>query len=136
MKEYNLVLSVPDDFDPEQLEVDLGYPEDVQIVREGFPDFEDKLISSIDVKKDTVGPNDVVRFVIEKDSYLCTDPSMVVRIKDMLEAKYGCPVIGYIGDLDLFVENADQAIDMLNGMIAKVKVRSAVGNSGKLILPN
>ena len=39
MKQYQITLDVPDDFDPEAMEIDLQYDGDITIASEGFQDF-------------------------------------------------------------------------------------------------
>lgn len=132
MKKYYFALEVPDDFNPEELDIDFKYKDDITVSREGFID--EDLLSKLNIKKDTVGENDVVRFTFPVDDTINYETLDLFR--EMLEYAYKCPVVGHADNLELFVENADKAIDMFNGMIAKIKVRAAVKSTTGIILPN
>lgn len=142
MKQYHITLNVPDDFNPEEMGLDLQYDGDITIAAEGFQDLTEayeKFLtdSKITIKKETVSEHDVVIFKVPKEVY--EDPgagTFLNILKQQLEATFKCPVVGYINDIDILVENADQAIDMFNSMIVKVKVRAATGVTNKIILSN
>jgi hypothetical protein len=105
------------------------------LVSESFKQF--LVENNIEIKKETVTDHDVVVFKFPQEALQMPDASTFLSIlREQIETTFGCPAIGFVNGIDILVENADQAVDMLNGMIAKVKVRSAVGNAGKIILPN
>ena len=136
---YQLTLEVPDDFNPEEMGIELSYKDEVTIVSEGFTlssdSTLDELLKSIEVKKETIDEHSVVIFKFPKAIMeLPEGPTVINMLKDRMESEFGCPAVGYLDDIDILVENADEAINMFNGMIAKVKVRSAVGNASKIIL--
>ena len=140
MKHYNITFEVPDDFNPEELELNASYKDAVEIFSEGFSDVVETIKSVVSDKlslnKITVSDNDVILFKVDKDCGLddYEFAGYLNAVKETIEETCKCPVIGFVGDIDLLVENADEAIDMLNGMIAKVKVRSAVKDTSKIIL--
>lgn len=142
MKQYHITLNVPDDFVPEEMGVDLQYKDEITIAAEGFQDLTEgyqKFLTNnkITAKKESASEHDVVIFKFPKEVY--GDPETITFLnilKQQLETTFGCPVVGFIDDIDILVENADQAIDMFNGMIAKIKVRAATGVTNKIILPN
>lgn len=115
MKEYYLALEVPDDFDPEQLGIELDYPEEVEIKSEGeldqLVDFE------IELKEKTENSVAVIKFPVEAG-----ESSRLVM--SVVENKLGIPAIGIVNDFNLLVENADEAVKMLEGMIQKIKSAS------------
>ena len=140
MKKYYIVLNVPDDFVPEEMGMEVTYPTDITIDKEGFGDYQSEIadiISNVELKKETITDKDIIVFKFPKEVLDNADAAEVLSLfKDNIEKSFGCPAVGYVNDVDILVENADQAIDMFNSMIAKIKVRSATGVSSKIILPN
>lgn len=140
MKQYRLTLNVPDNFNPEELAVDLGYKDDIQIVDEGFVDNKyseiiESTIKAASIEKKHADQNEVV--LVKFPNTCVDDPgfrTVLNILRQRLEETFDCPVVCYLNDLEILVENADQAIDMFNGMIAKIKVRSAVKETSKIIL--
>lgn len=62
-----------------------------------------------------------------------TDPSDATLIKDILKSEFpNNKVLGLTQDIDLLIENASDAVDMLEKMIAHIKVME--GNQKKIIL--
>ena len=115
MKEYYLALEVPDDFDPEQLGIELDYPEEVEIKSEGELD---QLIDfEVELKEKTENSVAVIKFPVEAGESSRLALSVV-------ENKFGIPAIGIVNDFNLLVENADEAVKMLEGMIQKIKSAS------------
>lgn len=115
MKEYYLALEVPDDFDPEQLGIELDYPEKVEIKSEGELD---QLIDfEVELKEKTENSVAVIKFPVEAG-----ESSRLVM--SVVENKFGIPAIGIVNDFNLLVENADEAVKMLEGMIQKIKSAS------------
>lgn len=136
---YQLTLEVPDNFKPEEMGIDLSYKDEITIVSEGFTlpsdSTLDELLKSIEVKKETIDEHSVVIFKFPKAIMELPDGPAIINIyKNKLETEFGCPAVGYLDDIDVLVENANQAIDMFNGMIAKIKVRAAVAPTSKIIL--
>lgn len=115
MKEYYLALEVPDDFDPEQLGIELDYPEGVEIKSEGELD---QLIDfEIELKEKTENSVAVIKFPVEAG-----ESSRLIM--SIVENKFGIPAIGLVNDFNLLIENADEAVKMLEGMIQKIKSAS------------
>ena len=138
MKKYYIALDVPYDFNPEELDIDIKYKDDINIAEEGFINGEslvEDLLNKVSIAKDTVGEHDVVRVTFPPQLHDYIDYESLNNWHKQLETAYKCPVIIYLDDLNVFVEEADKAIDMLNGMIAKIKVRSAVKQTSGIILP-
>lgn len=112
MKEYYLALEVPDDFDPEQLGIELDYPEGVEIKSEGELD---QLIDfEIELKEKTENSVAVIKFPVEAG-----ESSRLIM--SIVENKFGIPAIGLVNDFNLLIENAGEAVKMLEGMIQKIK---------------
>jgi len=140
MKQYQFTLSVPDDFNPEELAIELNYKDGIQITNEGFLNEQyseaiDSLIQSASIEKKSGDKNEVVLVKFPRDNVNNPEFGVVLdMLMQRLEEVLDCPVICYVDDLEILVENADQAIDMFNGMIAKIKVRAAVKETSKIIL--
>lgn len=63
-----------------------------------------------------------------------TDPSDAVLMKDTLKSEFpNNKVLGLTQDVDFLIENADDAVAMLEKMIAHIKVMD--GNQKKIVLP-
>ena len=133
MKTYTIALSVPDDFDPQKLGIDLSYDEDIEIKEEGFFDL-DQTKELITVFGREVTENSIVTFSFPPEAL--NDPIALNLIREQFEAQFGCPAVGYVNSIDLLVQNADDAIAMFEKMIAKVKTRAAVKDTAKIVLPN
>lgn len=125
MKTYTINLTVADDFDPSQLDVELSYPDDAGIQDEsegfGFSTVE-QAVKSIVVDNIDVSETSVVFFKFPSD----IDPGYITAIQKTLESSLGCTVIGLVNDIDLLVQNSAEAVKMLEGMIAKVKSKSII----------
>ena len=140
MKLYKITFEVPDDFNPDELELNASYKDEINISSERFVNAQkDEILQIIKDKctfeKATIGENDVIIFKFPKEALDLPDAmTYLTSIRTAIETNFGCPAVGFVGDIDVLVENADQAIDMFNGMIAKVKVRSAVKDTSKIIL--
>ena len=149
MKQYQVVFNVPENFDPDKLSLQASYevPEDagqMSIEEEGFVDEEQEISLSPELEtlikdktviiKDGANEHDVIRIMFSDDSNV--DAEGLQSIMKACEAMYHCPCICLSANIDVLVENADEAIKMLNGMIAKVKTRSAVKDTSGIILPN
>ena len=149
MKFVQIVLVVPDDFDPDKDIEGITFSEDcdvdsVEILKQ--EEVSEKLLSSQEVLqamldekvkmlKDQVDDHSIVRIMINPE-VPAVDPSILQRTMQVVEETYKCPCICLVDDMNLFVENADEAIKMLNGMIAKVKTRAAVKDTSGIVLPN
>ena len=135
MKEYQITLGVPDDFDPELLAMDISYKEDIDILSEGFIDEEsikskiESAMSKCEVKVPETHENDIVLLKFG-DNVTPEDAQTAVHY---IETQTQKPTIGFVKDIDVLFEHPDAAIEMLNKMIAKIKTRAAVSN--KIILP-
>ena len=147
MKQYQAVFNVPENFDPEKVELQATYGviEDaglMSIAEEGFVDGEQEITLTPELEqfvkdrtvilKDGSNENDVVRIMFDEGAD-AADLQMIVKV---CEAIYKCPCICLSANMEVFVENADEAIKMLNGMIAKIKTRAAVKDTSGIILPN
>lgn len=115
MKEYQITLQVPDDFDPEQLE--LGYPEDFEIVTEGE-------FSPLDYVEQVgkVEPDSVIIFRFPPG----IDPEFANWLQHHLESQFpDNKVVGIVGDLEIMIQNEAEAVKVLESMIEKVKSGAA-----------
>lgn len=149
MKLCYITMEVPDDFNiDEDIEgvqfVDSVDYEKVNVI--GCQELEPRQLTISDedskkfqelckIKKDEVNEHTVIRLMLPPN-FSDMDSAFFSQTKDLLEATYKCPVLIMVDDMDLLVENADTSIDMLNKMIAKIKVRSAVKDTSGIVLPN
>lgn len=125
---YQFRLDVPDDFDPEELSIELDYDGQITILDEGFVDVDKiakQLVDSAKLDKLEVAETSVVVFKFPS-SIAEVAPNFVQAIQNSLEAMLGCTVIGLVDDMDLLVQNSAEAIKMLEGMIAKIKSKSLI----------
>lgn len=147
MKQYRIILNVEDDFNPEEdLEgISLNCdPEKVEVAEEGFYTISDDVVpivqeflDSIEVLKEDVKETDVIRVTFPVEA--ASNPffsDIITSLKVSIENACKVPVICHVDNLEVMVENASDAIEMLNGMIAKVKTRAAVKDTSGIILPN
>lgn len=149
MKQYQILFDVPDNFVPEQLALQATYDDPeaantITISDEGFVDgnqaleLTDELKTFIEnhtvILKDGSNEHDVVRIMFSSNSNVELDQLQTVT--KVCEVVYQCPCICCTSDLDVLVENSDEAIKMLTGMIAKIKTRAAVKDTSGIILPN
>ena len=143
MKHYQITFNVPDDFNPDEMELNASYKDDITIFSEGFEDILSKMPEFLskyaNIDKLKVDEKDVILVYISKECYEAMPDSEIgiymSLIKKSLEDAFNCPVLVFVNDLEILVQNANQAIDMFNGMIAKVKVRAAINDTSKIILP-
>ena len=78
---------------------------------------------SIEIVAQSVDNGDVILFKYPSDVY----PEDALLIKDILQAEFPeHKVVGLTKDVDLLVENADEAVAMLEKMIAHIKISSTV----------
>lgn len=83
---------------------------------------------SIELLSQHVDEGDVILFKYPSD----VDPEDAVLMKDILQAEFPeHKVLGVTKDIDLLVENADEAVAMLEKMIAHIKISS---NRPKIVL--
>lgn len=83
---------------------------------------------SIELVSQSINEGDVILFKFPEG--LADD---AVYIKDVLQAEFpDHKVIGLTNDIDLFIQNADEAVDMLEKMIAHIKVTA--GTQKKIVL--
>ena len=150
MKQYQITFAVPDDFNPDELELNAGYKDEITICDESYVSEDSNAASflanisegllqfmkdnNIEISKESAGEHDVVVFKFPPEILQHAESSTYISlIRQQLEQAFGCLTIGIVNDIDLLVENADEAIKMLNGMLAKVKVRSAVKETTKIL---
>lgn len=131
MKQYQLTLSVPDDFDPEQLEIDLSYKDDIEIVNEGYTDDHeilDAITNTIEKKVDlsTLKVDGDIVVLFKFPGELTQFPTYINHLKEALELKTKKPVVGLLDNIDILVQNADESIKMLEEMAGKVKARALI----------
>ena len=152
MKQYQITFAVPDDFVPEEMELQAGYgsePGTIQLVEEGFvePDsmnvdetwekLKTLVQDKVNILVDNIPENAVVRITFPANIVSDDESSLLSlnALKNAVESTYKCPCICYTDSIDAMVENADQAIDMLNKMIAKIKTRYAVKDTSGIVIP-
>lgn len=122
MKQYTITFDVPDDFDPNELELTASYKSDIEISYEGFSDLASILKDKIELSNmGSVKDTDVVIFKLPVDMM-----GEAPYIHERLEAELGCKVLGLVNDTDVLVENQAEAIDMLNKMINTINLRSSI----------
>lgn len=131
MQDYQLVLNVPDDFDPLQLDVELSYPEaEIGIAREAFDvtvsELSKKIIENCKLDLTKITENSVVIFKFPQSLAVEAGPQFIKQIQLELEANLHCTVLGLVDDIDLLVENSAEAVKLLEGMLAKVKSKSII----------
>jgi len=123
MKHYQITFQVPDDFVPEDLELNVTYKDEIEIVQEGEVSVESLLANQINLTNQKREDGDVFLFKYPDKM----SPEFATAVKDYLaEALPDNTVIGLVDSIDLLVQNSDQAIEMLEQMINKVKTRSAI----------
>ena len=123
MKKYTLVFNVPDDFVPEEMDVNTSYKDDIELVYEGFANLEDSIknaVSGLDIKESSV-------VIFKFPEWACDCPEQVQSIKKYIEDTVPCKcVLGIVGDVDILVEDSASAIDMLKNMINVINLRSSI----------
>lgn len=128
MKQYQLTFEVPDDFNPEELEINVTYKDDIEIIDEGYRDFykniEDLITKKVSLLSENTGGDNVVIFKFPGE--LTQFPQYITHLKEVLELKTDKTVIGVLDNVDILVQNADDAIEMLEGMIGKIKARALI----------
>lgn len=151
MKKCYIELEVPDNFDPAadiegvqfSENVDLSETEVITCLNE-LPPVEIKPLTDDQVKRleelckvtvDEVSENSVIRVMVSPD-YSELDAQLLQQLLSTVEATYKRPAIILVNSLELMVENPEASVDMLNKMIAKIKVRSAVKDTSGIVLPN
>ena len=125
MKNYQVTLEVPDDFDPDKLDFDATYPEDIAVTGEGFFDMED-VLKSIDLENVKANQSNVVIFKYP-EAIADQGPMFPDILRSYLESKLeGCTVIGMIKDIDILITNSVEATKMLQGMIDKINSKAII----------
>lgn len=151
MKKCYIELEVPDNFDPAADIEGVQFSEDVDLSEtevitclDELPPVEIKPLTDDQAKKleelckviiDEVSENSVIRVMVSPD-YSELDAQLLQQLLNTVEATYKRPAIILVNSLELMVENPEASIDMLNKMIAKIKVRSAVKDTSGIVLPN
>lgn len=126
MKLYNLTLSVPDDFDPEQLELNMNYPDEINLSGEGFVSIED-ILSKCEIDVSKISESSVVIFRFPQE--LVDQPGGPEQLNDIkvyLESQLKCTVIGLTNNIELLVQNSAEAIQMLQGMMNKINSKAII----------
>ena len=125
MKNYQITLEVPDDFDPDKLDFDATYPEDIVVTGEGFFDMKD-VLKSIDLEHVKANQSNVVIFKYPEE-IADQAPMFPDILRSYLESKLeGCTVIGMIKDIDILIANSVEATKMLQGMIDKINSKAII----------
>lgn len=90
----------------------------------------DDLLTRVEVDPNTVKYNSVVIFKFPSDfSY-----SEMEQVKTYLQAQFStCTVVGVVNDMELLIQSPEDAIKLLEQMIAHIKI--CTGTSGKIVLP-
>lgn len=128
MKPYTITLDVPDDFDPELLEVELAYPSDnLEIKSEGFLSSEEltKTIDSMSIETVKLSPSNVVIVKFPADSNPEPTQYFLNILKDQFE-EIGCTFIAIVNDMDVLVQNSAEALKMLEMMKQKINSKSII----------
>lgn len=128
MKPYTITLDVPDDFDPELLEIILSYPSDgVKIKSEGFLSSEEltRAIDSLSIETAKLSSSNVVIVKFPSDS----DPEPTQYFLNILRDQFeetGCTFIAMVNDMDVLVQNSAEALKMLEMMKQKINSKSII----------
>lgn len=137
MKNYLFTLSVPDNFDPKQLSIDIQYPDEVEIVKEGFASDYTELLKDLNIEKLNLADKDVVIFKFKPTSALASDLVSLNIAGEYVEDTTSLPVLVLLDDdISVYAEEASTTIPMLEGMIAKIKARCKIQPQKKqIVLP-
>lgn len=85
---------------------------------------------SLDIKTINVAEDEVIIFRYDQES---VSPDDALLVRDMLQVEFpDNKVLGLTSDIDFLIENADAAVQMLEKMIAHIKVME--GNQKKIVL--
>ena len=134
MKKYQITFEVPDDFDPEELELEAKYKDNISVSDEGFvtatsEDLEKILEEKLTAVSERVSNGDVIilKYPIEVADELAHDNGMMLRnwMRE-IESKTGFPVLAMLDSIEFMVENKEESIKMLKAMIEKIEVRSSI----------
>lgn len=129
MKIYNIALAVSDNFDPEQLELNLNYPDEaIEIADEGFNNpskIVESFVAESELKQLQVNNQAVVLFRFPAE-LTQQNPYAAQLIKQELENILHCQVLGVTNDIEVLAQNSAEAIRMLQQMIDKVNSKSIV----------
>lgn len=123
MKTYQITFNVPDDFVPEEMELNVSYKDDIEIIGEGEVDISDELLSKTSLLPTKIEKGQVVIYKFPEDM----PPDISSLILKQLEANLpDNTIIGMVDNVDLLVQNSDDAVKMLEGMINKVSTRAKI----------
>lgn len=145
MKTYQITFAVPDNFDPDEMELNVGYKDELSICDEGFNSLSDSIDnflsnSGISLEEMKLKEDSVIIFKVPVDVANSMNQSELAvyfnMIKNGLEAATGKKVMGYIDNIDVLVKNANDAIEMFNGMIAKIRLMDSIKDTTGIIVPN
>lgn len=145
MKTYQITFAVPDNFDPDEMELNVGYKYELSICDEGFNSLSDSIDnflsnSGISLEEMKLKEDSVIIFKVPVDVANSMNQSELAvyfnMIKNGLEAATGKKVMGYIDNIDVLVKNANDAIEMFNGMIAKIRLMDSIKDTTGIIVPN
>ena len=132
MKQYTITFDVPDDFNPDEMALNVQYPAEIALADEGFFNMEELIKEKIKVSEIKPEEGKVILFTFPSER---VGVENLTKMRDTLETVTGLPAIGYISDFDVLVQQADEAINMFNGMIAKLKLHSAVKETSEIVIP-
>lgn len=132
MKQYTITFDVPDDFNPDEMALNVQYPAEITLADEGFFNMEELIKEKIKVSEIKPEEGKVILFTFPSETIGVDNLN---KMRDVLETVTGLPAIGYIDNFDVLVQQADEAVNMLNGMIAKIKLHSTVKESSEIVIP-
>lgn len=148
MKRYQVIFEVPDDFNPDDLTLTASYgetPGQIRLADEGFelsqPELEEAMKDFIkelhSITVDNIGENSIVRVTFDEKT--ATQPYFAENIQaimKMIENSYKVPCVCHMDNVDVLVEDANEAVAMFEKMIAKIKTRASVRDTSGIVLPN
>lgn len=134
MKKYQITFEVPDDFDPEELELEAKYKDTISVSDEGFVtvtsgDLAKILEEKLTAVSERVSTGDVIilKYPIEVADQLAYDGGIMLQNwVQKIESKTGFPVLAMLDSIEFMVENKEESIAMLKAMIEKIEVRSSI----------
>lgn len=124
MKHYTLTFQVPDDFDPDKLDITASYPEEeLALVNESFLNVEE-IVKNLVLEYPKVSNTSVAILKFPKE--FMDDLASLQVIVLSLKASLGCEVFSMVNDLEIMIQNSAEAVQMLQRMIDKIKAKSII----------
>lgn len=123
MKHYQITFEVPDDFVPEEMELNVGYKDHVAITQEGEVNIEELLKDKVEIVKQEYSEGNILIFKHPEEM----SPEFATSVMRYLEAVVpNSTAIGLVNNVDLLVQYPEEAVKMLEGMINKIQTRAAI----------